>query len=178
MIITLTEAQLIDSSLTKDDLIGLEVAIREITNNNFQNTRVRFGVAEIIEPNEIRVNGSVRGLRVGDRIELNNSDYNENLHTVGEIDGNVIKTADGDLLAEKQSGMIVTLVRYPQDVKNGVKKILDYEKKTAKNLGVKSRSIARVSEIYFDVTAAENVNGYPTALLSFIKKYRKMRWGN
>ena len=178
MIITLAEAQKIDYTLTKEDLIGLEVAIREITNNNFQNTRVRFSVAEIIEPNSIKFNSPVRGLRVGDRVELNNSDYNDNLHTVGEIDGNVIKVADGGLLSEKQSGLIVTLVKYPQDVKNGVKKILEYEKKTAKNLGVKSRSIARVSETYFDVTAAENVNGYPTALLSFIKKYRKMRWGN
>lgn len=177
MIITLTEAQLIDPSIDKDDLLGLEVAIRELTNNNFQNTNVRFAVSEIIEPNLIKLNSPVKGLRTGDRIELNNSDYNDNLHTVGEIDGNVINVADGDLLDEIKREMIITLVKYPQDIKSGVKKLIEYEKKTAKNIGVKSRSIARVSETYFDVTSGENINGYPSSLFSFIKKYKKMRWG-
>lgn len=177
MIITLEEAQKLDSNITEEDLLGLEVAVRELTNNNFQNVRVRMRVKEIIEPDTIVLTQLAYGMRIGDRIELNNSAYNERLHTVDEIAGNTLKVSDDSLLAELTRGMIVTLVKYPADVKSGVKKLIEYEKKTAKNLGVKSRSIARVSETYFDVTSGENVNGYPSSLFSFIKKYRKMRWG-
>lgn len=178
MIITLEEAQKIDNALTEDDIIGLEIAIRELTNNNFQNTRVRYRVSEIIEPDTIKVNGTIKGLRIDDRVELNNSDYNDSLHTVMEIHDNHIKVASDDLLDESKHGMILTLVKYPQDVKNGVKKLLEYDKKTAGNIGVKSRSISRVSETYFDVTSGENINGYPTSLFDFITKYKRMRWGS
>lgn len=177
MIITLEEARKIDSDLTEDDLLGLEVAIRELTNNNFQNTKVRFGVSEVIEPDTIKVNGTIKGLRLGDRIELNNSDYNDSLHTVSELHDNKIKVVSDDFLDESNHSMIVTLVKYPQDVKNGVKKLLEYDKKTVGNIGVKSRSISRVTETYYDVTSGENINGYPTSLFDFITKYKKMRWG-
>ncbi|WP_423189428.1 hypothetical protein ACO1PF_00510 [Alkalibacterium sp. f15] len=177
MIITLAEAHEINRTLSKEDITGLEIAIRELTNNNFQNTRVRFSVKEIMDPDTIVLNQLPKGLRTGSRIELNNSDYNEELHTIHEIQGNVLKVSSGGFLDETKSGMIVTLVNYPQDVKNGVKKLIEYDMKTEKNIGVKSRSLSRVSETYFDVTSGENINGYPTSLFSFIMKYRKFRWG-
>lgn len=181
MLITLEEARKIDETLTEGDILGLEVAIREITNNNFQNIHgkmLRFRVSELLEPNMIVLKKPPIGLRIGDRIEINNSLYNESLHTVESLSDEGIEVTGDPFINEKDSALVVTLVRYPQDVKNGVKKLLEYDKKTAGNIGVKSRSISRVSETYFDVTSGENVNGYPTSLFDFITKYKKMRWGN
>lgn len=47
----------------------------------------------------------------------------------------------------------------------------------AGKIGIKSETISRMSTTYYDMTATENTDGYPSALLSFLKKYEKMRWG-
>lgn len=180
MIITLEEAHKIDETLTEDDIEGLEIAIRELTNNNFQKIHgkmLRFTVVELVEPNLIKISNLPIGLRVGDRVEVNNTLYNKQLHTVKSLSDEGIEVVGEPFISEKDRDLIVTQVRYPLDVKNGVKKLLEYDKKTAGNIGVKSRSISRVTETYYDVTSGENINGYPTSLFDFINKYKKMRWG-
>lgn len=177
MIITLEEAQAINPEYTEDDILALEVAVREITNNNFQRKQVRFRVQAIEEPNVIVLNGPPRGIREGDRVELNNTEFNNQLHTIKSIDGNRVEVTAEDLYEERNGRMILTRIDYPADVKKGVKKLLEYETKTAKNIGVKSRSISRVTETYYDVTSGENVNGYPASLFDFVKKYRRLKWG-
>lgn len=180
MIISLVEAQKIDPNITEDDLLGLEVAIREITHNNFQKTNgqmLRFAVEELAEPNLIKLFTNPQGLRVGDRVEVSNSIYNQYLNTVKAITPEGIEVEGEPFLYEKNSNLFVTLVRYPADVKAGVRKLIEYDKKTSGNIGIKSRSISRVSETYFDVTSGENVNGYPSSLFDFITKYKRMSWG-
>ena len=80
------------------------------------------------------------------------------------------------LFVANTSGSMITLVQYPADVKAGLKKILSYNLKMADKIGIKSESISRMSTTYYDVNASETVDGYPTALVSFLQKYEKMRW--
>lgn len=78
---------------------------------------------------------------------------------------------------ENTGDMMVTLVNYPPDIKRGVKKLIQYDKKMSGKIGIKSETISRMSTTYYDVNAAENIEGYPVSLLSFLKKYERIRWG-
>lgn len=177
MIISLEEAQKLDEDILPEDLEAFEQSVRQLTNNNFQNTAVRFRSVSLEEPNIIRVNGPIRGLRKGDTVEINYSRYNDGLYTVEEILTDAIKVADEPFLEENNSDLMVTLVSYPADIKRGIKKLIQYDKKMAGKLGIKSETVSRMSVTYYDVNASENTDGYPASLLSFLKKYEKLRWG-
>ena len=86
MIISLGDARAIDIDITQDDLDAFETSVRELTNNNFQNTFVRFKNVEFVNENTILVSDEIRGLRVGDTVEVNYSHYNDGLFVVKEID--------------------------------------------------------------------------------------------
>ena len=177
MIISLKDAKELDLDITQDDLDAFEQSVRALTNNNFQNKAVRFRSVSLEEPNVIRVKGTIKGLRNGDTVEINYSRYNDGLYTVEEILTDTIKVAGTPFLEEQNSNLMVTLVSYPADIKRGIKKLIDYDKKMAGKVGIKSETISRMSTTYYDVNANENTDGFPAALLSFVKKYEKMRWG-
>lgn len=177
MIITLEEAQAIDPNITQEDLDAFESSVRELTNNNFQNKYVRFKHVSIEAPNTIRTKEPIKGIRIGDTVEVNYSPFNEGLFVVNEIVGNIIKVKDEPFIEEIGSkNLMVTLVKYPPDIKRGIKKLIEYDKKMAGKIGIKSETISRMSTTYYDVTATENTDGYPKSLLSFLDKYKKMRW--
>lgn len=176
MIITLQEATELDSTITQDDLDAFETSVRELTNNNFQNKYVRFNNISFVGTSTILVKEVIRGLRVGDTIEVNYSHYNDGLYTVASIDGRQI-TVVGEPFFEADSGRaMVTKVEYPADIKRGIKKLIEYDKKMANKIGIKSETISRMSTTYYDVNANDNTEGFPSSLLSFLKKYEKMRW--
>lgn len=177
MIISLDDANKLDPNITQDDLDAFEQSVRALTNNNFQNKAVRFRSVSLEEPNVIRVKGTIKGLRNGDTVEINYSRYNDGLYTVEEILTDTIKVAGIPFLEEQNSNLMVTLVSYPADIKRGIKKLIEYDKKMAGKVGIKSETISRMSTTYYDVNANENTDGFPAALLSFVKKYEKMRWG-
>jgi hypothetical protein len=177
MIITLGEAKKINPTLEQEDLDAFEQSVRALTNNNFQNRHVRFKNVELVEPNIIKVNGTIRGLREGDTLEVNYSHYNDGLHVIDEILSDSLKVQNEPFLTEETSGIMVTKVEYPADIKQGIKKLIEYDKKMAKKIGIKSETISRMSTTYYDVNANDNVDGYPAALVSFLDKHEKMRWG-
>ena len=78
--------------------------------------------------------------------------------------------------AEKSNCLMLTKVEYPTDIKRGIKKLIEYDKTMTGKIGIKSESIARMSVTYYDVNSTENTDGYPSSLLSFLRKYEKMRW--
>lgn len=176
MIIELGEALKIDSNVTQDDLDAFETTVRELTNNNFQNKRVRFRNLEIIEPSTIKVKDKIRGLRIGDTVEINYSDFNNGLYVIRELSEKEIIVQEESFYAEKSSGLMLTKVEYPADIKRGIKKLIEYDKKMAGKVGIKSETVARMSTTYYDVNSSENTDGYPSSLLSFLRKYEKMRW--
>lgn len=176
MIITLDEATKLDSTITQDDLDAFETSVRELTNNNFQNKHVRFNDISFVDTSTILVKEVIRGLQVGDTIEVNYSHYNDGLYTVASIDGRQI-TVVGMPFFEANSGRaMVTKVEYPADIKRGIKKLIEYDKKMANKIGIKSETISRMSTTYYDVNANDNTEGFPSSLLSFLRKYEKMRW--
>lgn len=177
MIITLEEAMYIDLDIDQEDLDAFEQSVRELTNNNFQNRYVRFKDIEIVAPNTIKLKDGIQGLRKGDTLEINYSRFNDGLVVIEEILDKELKVENEPFLTEQTGEMILTKVEYPADVKRGIKKLIKYDKKMDGKLGIKSETISRMSITYYDVNAEENTDGYPASLLSFLKKYEKMRWG-
>lgn len=176
MIISLDDANKLDPNITQEDLDAFETSVRELTNNNFQNTFVRYKNVEFVNENTILVKDEIRGLRVGDTVEVNYSHYNDGLFVVDQIDGKQITVQGTPFFMGNSGHAMLTKVEYPADIKRGIKKLIEYDKAMTGKLGIKSETISRMSITYYDVNAAENTDGYPSALLSFLKKYEKMRW--
>ena len=176
MIISLDDAKAIDINITQDDLDAFETSVRELTNNNFQNTFVRYKNVEFVNENTILVKDEIRGLRVGDTVEVNYSHYNDGLYVIDQIDGKQITVQETPFFVGNSGRAMLTKVEYPADIKRGIKKIIEYDKAMAGKVGIKSETIARMSTTYYDVNTAENTDGYPSSLLSFLRKYEKMRW--
>lgn len=175
MILSLEEAQKIDSNIEQDDLDAFEQAVRALTSNNFQVNQIRHKIAFLDDNIVTFHDDNIEGIREGDTVEINYTRLNDGVYEVLSVDtGNV--TIEADLFPEAPKQAILTLVRYPADIKRGIKKLIEYDKKMARKIGVKSETISRMSTTYFDVNAAENTDGYPKALLSFLDKYKKMRW--
>lgn len=176
MIISLGQAKTIDSAIEQEDLNGLEVSVRELTNNNFQNTNVRFKNIEFADESTVKSRGDVLGLTYKDTIEVNYSNFNDGLYTVKSVVGDSITFEDANFVEGDTGRAMVTKVEYPSDIKVGIKKLIAYDKKMGKKVGIKSESISRMSTTYYDMNSSENTDGYPSSLLSFIDKYEKMRW--
>lgn len=176
MIISLEDAQAIDVDITQDDLDAFETSVRELTNNNFQNTFVRYKNVEFVNENTILVKDEIRGLRIGDTVEVNYSHYNDGLFVIKEIVGKQITVQGTPFLVGNSGRAMLTKIEYPADIKRGIKKMIEYDKAMTGKVGIKSETIARMSITYYDVNAAENTDGYPSSLLSFLRKYEKMRW--
>lgn len=91
MIISLEDALKIDKNATQEYCDGLEAMVRVSTNNNFQNIRFRCS-GLVLSDNEIRVSkGRLDIFKVGDTIEINDSNYNDGLYTISEVADDVLK---------------------------------------------------------------------------------------
>jgi len=175
MIISLKEAQKINPRIEQSYLDGLEVAIRQYTNNRFLNAAISFRGFEVTDENKLTFKKDVKYIRVDDTIQLADSKVNDGLYTVSEVQGNTI-TINGTLFDGKFHSGLLSKVEYPADVIAGVKKLLEYDLAMSDKVGIKSETISRMSKTYYDVNSTENINGYPSAYMSFLKKYRKLRW--
>lgn len=177
MILKLIEAQAINANITQSDLNAFEQAVRALTHNNFQDFNVRGYELTLTGYTITMARGSTIGLRVGDTVEINDTKYNNGLYVVKTLTltGIVVEETTPFIDETCEEG-IVTKVAYPADIIKGVKKLIEYDVKMGGKAGIKSETISRMSVTYYDVNANENVDGYPAALLSFLKKYKKMRW--
>lgn len=177
MIITLAEAEKIYPNVTQADLDGLEISIRELTNNPFQNRHVRFCNLRFEGETTIIVFDEVEGLRSGDTVQISDSKWNNGLFVIKEIAGNTI-ILDGNprLFTGNDEKSYLTKVEYPADIIAGVQKLLKYDTQMTDKMGLKSKTVSRVSETYFDQNSGETINGYPAAMMSFIDKYRLLKW--
>ncbi|MGX7195447.1 hypothetical protein [Enterococcus olivae] len=177
MIIALDKAKELYPSVTQDDLRGIEQAIRAETNNPFQNLKVRFHNLRFDSENSIVVFDEVEGLRTGDTIQVSGSKWNNGLYVVESLEGNTITVRDGArLFVGNDESAFITKVEYPPDIVFGVTRLLKYDAKTADKIGLKSKTVSRMSETYYDQNSTESIAGYPAAMMSFIDKYRRMRW--
>lgn len=178
MIITLEEAQKIDSTVTQSDLNAYETMVRHLTNNNFQNVQIRFYGLLFDSENTMTLRHDLFGLREGDTIQISDSSYNDKLVVIKSIEGRTITVENEEPFFEGSFfSAFITKIQYPADIKYGVAGLIEYKAKMGSKLGIKSESIARMSVTYYDINATDNIEGFPTAKFSFLKKYKKMRWG-
>lgn len=177
MIISLEDARKIDENITQNDLDAYEQMVRQITNNNFQNWRVRYLGFTITDEKTINLGTTPVGLRVGDTIQMSDSSYNDGLYTIKEISETFITCVEPNFFNETFPTGFITKIEYPADIRYGVEGLIKWNKEMGAKMGIKSETIARMSVTYYDVNANDNSQGFPAAKLNFLKKYEKMRWG-
>jgi hypothetical protein len=154
-------------------LQALELLIRAYTNNNFQIRSFR-AVAVSLAEHELLFSGAVP-FSVGDTLQLSESEFTPDaLVTVQSVSKNTITVKE---TIYDESGVVVTKVVYPADVKMGVANLVKWELLNREKVGVASESISRHSVTYYDQTGANTVMGYPVALVGFLKPYMKARFG-
>ena len=171
MIITVEELKNVSelSNISDEQLTvmceGIEDFIRQYTNNNFIVKNVTFnapsmdGKLETVSPL----------FKVGDTVLISNSKYNNGVYVITNVDG----TLDKELLDDDNNK--ITLVKYPPAIKLGVVKLLKYNAKMDDKVGISSESLSRHSVSYAQ-PSSDNVGGYPSSLMSFLKPYMKARF--
>ncbi|MBQ3834594.1 MAG: hypothetical protein II816_03680 [Elusimicrobia bacterium] len=161
------------SDLSEDELVsmakGIELAIRAYTNNNFQNRYIRFEAASLSD----KCFGSSPFLKVGDTVQISQSNVNDGLYVITEITNDYI-TLDSELFAVDSN--LITKVEYPVDVVQGVINLMKWEVENREKVGIKSETLSRHSVTYYDQDANNTAMGYPVALLGFLKPYMKVRF--
>ena len=155
-------------------LQALELLIRAYTNNNFQARAYRAVAVAVSEGNKLLFNSPIP-FKVGDTLQVTESDLMSNeLVTVSDVADDSV-TVNEDLVDE--SGVVITKVKYPMDVKMGIVNLLKWELNNREKVGVASETISRHSVTYVDQTGDNTIMGYPVALMGFLKPYRKARFG-
>ena len=170
-VVQLPEFQGMTVAQVQKKLDALEVLVRKYTNNNFQNRKIRFTASTTGN----RIKGVSPYIKVGDTLQISESDVNDGLYVVTEI-----KVVDGFTRVNKDlfscDHNLVTKVEYPVDVQQGVIKLLQWDVESVNRVGVKSETISRHSVTYFDQDRNNQVMGFPVSLLGFLELYKKARF--
>jgi hypothetical protein len=178
MIMTVAELRQFMDTDEKEQVLearlqALELSIRAYTNNNFQKRAFR-AVAVAMSDGTLIAKEPVP-FRVGDTLQITESELmQDQLVTVTQIDGGTI-TVNEPLYDE--SGVVITKVEYPLDVKMGVANLMKWELERRDKVGIASESISRHSVTYYDMSKENSSMGYPIALLGFLKPYKRARFG-
>ena len=158
-----------DDSELEEMLAGIENAIRNYTNNNFQHRG--FRTVGTIEDGKLYLDAAV--FKKGDTIEISESYFNAGLYVVPE-------GAEADVIALPgaldETDVLVTKIVYPPDVKIGAVNMLKWELENRPKVGVQSETISRHSVTYYNMDGDNSVMGYPKSLFGFLKPYRKARF--
>lgn len=163
----------VDDMVLEARLQALELLIRAYTSNNFQ-VRAFRTCAVAMADHELLCNGAV-AFRAGDTLQITESDLMPNqLVTVVSVDGDTV-TVREDLFDE--GGVVLTKVKYPQDVKIGVARLLQWQLENGDKVGVQSETISRHSVTYFNMDGDNSTAGFPKSLLGFLKPYKRARFG-
>ena len=154
-------------------LSALELLIRAYTNNNFQ---VRaFRAVAVASSDKTLLCGAAVPFKVGDTLQITDSELQPNaLVTVAYVSGSTV-TVNEEL--NDESGVIVTKVVYPMDVKLGVANMVKWQLDNGDKVGVQSETISRHSVTYFNLDGDNSLMGFPKSMLGFLKPYQRARFG-
>lgn len=162
-----------DDLVLEAQLQALELLIRAYTNNNFQKRAFRAVAVASAGGNQLLVPGATP-FKAGDTLEITESDLNAGLVNVEAVsDGSISVTED----LYDESGVVITKVVYPADVKQGVVRMLQWQLDNGDKVGVQSETISRHSVTYFSMDGDNAIMGFPKSLVGFLKPYRKARFG-
>lgn len=178
MIMTVTELKKYiqtaeTNSVLEARLQAMELLIRAYTNNNFQKRAFRAVAVAVASGNQLIVQGR-HPFRAGDTLEITEADLNAGLVNVSDVTEGVI-TVSEELYDE--SGVVITKVVYPADVKQGVVRMLQWQLENGDKVGVQSETISRHSVTYFNMDGDNSTMGFPKTLLGFLKPYQRARFG-
>lgn len=162
-------------------ILAVEAAIRAYTNNAFMVRGARMQVPS--------AGGLLQGtspfIKAGDRVMVARSavadsegrpvvlDINNGLYDVEAV--TEYYTALGETLYNADLNDVF-LVKYPEAIKAGAMEMLKWDAAGRTKLGVASETISRHSVSYYQYTDAEMVEGYPAAIMGFLKPYKKARF--
>ena len=154
-------------------LSALELLIRAYTNNNFQ---VRaFRAVAVASSDKTLLYAATVPFKVEDTLQITESLLQQNaLVTVASVSDSTI-TVKEELFDE--SGVVITKVVYPMDVKLGVANMVKWQLDNGDKVGVQSETISRHSVTYFNLDGDNSSMGFPKSLTGFLKPYMKARFG-
>lgn len=154
-------------------LSALELLIRAYTNNNFQ-ARAFRAIAVATSSGHQLVTAINNPFKAGDTLQITESELNTGLVNVRTSSNGVI-TVKEDLYDE--SGVVITKVVYPMDVKLGVANMVKWQLDNGDKVGVQSETISRHSVTYFNLDGDNSSMGFPKSLTGFLRPYMKARFG-
>lgn len=151
-------------------LQALEMLIRKYTNNNFQKRSYRrtadiAGGLFLVE--------ALTPFKVGDTVQITESQLNEGLFIVNEADDSTFTVNEE---VEDETGVLVTKIVYPMDVKMGVVDMMKWDIENREKVGIQSETISRHSVTYFNMDGDNSTMGFPKSLVGFLKPYMKARF--
>jgi len=150
-------------------LAGIETAIRNHTNNNFQHRG--FRTVGTIEDGKLYLDAAL--FKAGDTIQISESNYNAGLYVVPEGEEADVIPLPG---AADEADVLVTKIVYPADVRIGAVNLLKWDLENREKVGIQSETISRHSVTYFNMDGDNSVMGYPKSMLGFLKPYHKARF--
>lgn len=154
--------------ILQQKLNSMELLVRKYTHNNFQNRNIRF----LASSNGTVLNGVSPFLKIGDTIQVSESGVNDGLYMVKDVGDTV--TVDRPMFSVQKN--LVTKVEYPDDIKIGLVNMMKWDATNRDKVGIKSETISRHSVTYEDLTAQNQVMGFPVSLLGFLEPYMKARF--
>ena len=154
-------------------LQALELLIRAYTNNNFQKRAFRAVAVAMADNNQLLLKGA-NPFKTGDTLQVTESELNAGLVTVSTSSNDVITVKES---LYDESGVVITKVVYPADVKLGVANMLKWQLENGDKVGVASEAISRHSVTYFDMTGDNSTMGFPKSVLGFLRPYKRARFG-
>ena len=168
-LVSMSEFNKVDVNQLQSKVDALEIMIRKMTNNNFQNRNVRFTAQTNTNSRIMNVHPF---LKVGDTVQISESGVNDGVYTITDIQKDFIRL-DRDLFTTEHN--LVTKVEYPKDVILGCLNLLKWDIQNRDKVGVKSETLSRHSVTYYDLDMNHEL-GYPKSLISFLKPYMKARF--
>lgn len=161
----------VDDEILQEKLEALEILVRKYTNNNFQdrNFRVR---ATCFRNNVLKI--GINLFKIGDTIQISETSYDDGLYNVVALVDKMITI--NKALRDTTGDILVTLVKYPLDVQQGVINLLKWDLENRDKVGIQSETISRHSVTYFNMDGDNSIMGYPRSLMGFLKPYKKARF--
>ena len=166
---TFVDADIADAVI-EAKLQAIEMLIRKYTNNNFQKRSYRR-TADIV--GGLFLVDALTPFKVGDTVQITESQLNEGLFTVEETDDSTFTVKED---VEDESDVLVTKVAYPMDVKMGVVNLMKWDLENRDKVGIQSETISRHSVTYFNMDGDNSLIGYPKSLVGFLKPYMRARF--
>ena len=113
-------------------LQALELLIRKYTNNNFQIRSIRF-LVNVVDGG---INLETPLLNENDTIQISQSLYNDGVYYIKSKSGQNLILNDVLIIEDK---ILITKIKYPQDVKMGVVNMMKWELENRDKVGIKAK---------------------------------------